>query len=57
MTRFRIEKSEHGKFMLIDNDTTQRTIYATRQEAENAKTHLEQLAQRESPPHRPPGDE
>ena len=40
MGNFTIEDDGSGKFVLVDNDTGQRTTYATKAEAEEAKKHL-----------------
>jgi len=40
MSSFRIELDEKGRFVLIDDDTGQKTIYATQLEAEQAARHL-----------------
>jgi len=42
---FTIEDDGTGKFVLVDGDTGQRTTYATRREAEEAKTHLTSQSQ------------
>ena len=44
MPNFTIEDDGTGKFVLIDSDSGQRTTYATRREAEEAKTHLSSQA-------------
>jgi len=40
MSNFAIEDEGDGTFVLINHDTGQRTTYATRTEAEEAKKHL-----------------
>jgi len=40
MSSFRIELDEKGRVVLIDDDTGQKTIYATQLEAEQAARHL-----------------
>jgi hypothetical protein len=44
MGNFTVEQDEAGKYVLVNNDTGQRTTYATEAEAENAKKHLTEQA-------------
>ena len=40
MSKYKIEEDEQGRFVLTDEETGQKTIYATEQEAKDAIAHL-----------------